>query len=46
MLSKEKDIFNKKIIKKINFYYINELKIILKKYDKINKKNYYKKFFN
>ena len=46
ILSKEEDIFNKQIIKKINFYYINELKIILKKYDKINKKNYYKKFFN
>jgi hypothetical protein len=26
-------------------YYINELKTLLKKYDDINKKNYYKKIF-
>lgn len=45
ILSKEKDIFNKKIINKINSYYKKELKIILKLYDNINKKNYYKKFF-
>ena len=46
ILSKEEDIFNKKIVNKINLYYINELKTLLKKYDKINKKNYYKKFSN
>ena len=46
ILSKEKDIFNKNIVNKINSYYIDDLKRILKKYDNINKKNYYKKFFN
>ena len=46
ILSKEEDIFNKKIVNKINSYYINELKTIIKKYDKLNKKNYYKKLFN
>lgn len=46
ILSKEKDIFNKKIVNKIKLKYINELKTILKKYDKINKKNYYEKLFN
>ena len=46
ILSKEKDIFNKIIVNKIKLYYINELKTLLKKYDDINKKNYYKKIFN
>jgi hypothetical protein len=46
ILSKEKDIFNKKIVNKIELNYIKELKTILKKYDNINKKNYYKKIFN
>ena len=45
ILSKEEDIFNKNIVNKINSYYLNELKIYLKKYDIMNKKNYYKKFF-
>ena len=46
ILSKEEDIFNKNIVNKINSYYLNELKIYLKKYDIMNKKNYYKKIFN
>ena len=46
ILSREEDIFNKKIINKINLHYINELKTLLKKYDDFNKKKYYEKIFN